>query len=147
MPSPDTSRLLSGHPAANGIPNFDPAMVGPGKFIMGSQDLTAWAGPWGVSFPFNLTPDSITGLGAWTEDAFIKTLRSGKHMGAAAGRPILPPMPWFDFAAMTDDDLKAVFSYLRTLKPISNKVPDPIMYADMTKMSAGKSEAPVKKKK
>lgn len=84
----------------------------------------AWAGPWGVSFTANLTPDQNTGLGVWTEDVFIAALRSGKHMGT--GRPILPPMPWMWISKMTDDDLKAVFAYLRTIKPITNHVPDPI---------------------
>jgi mono/diheme cytochrome c family protein len=132
-PEDDTTRLLSGRPAEMGIPTFDPALVGPGKYIMASQDLTAWAGPWGISFPFNITPDSITGIGAWTEETFMKALRSGKHMGTDAGRPILPPMPWFNYAKMTDDDLKSVYAYLRTLPPINNKVPDPIDFAEIGK--------------
>jgi len=88
-----------------------------------SNDLTAWAGLWGVSFAANLTPDQ-TGLGAWREEDFIKTMRTGKHFGI--GRPVLPPMPWYDVAALTDDDLKAVFAYLRSLKPIRNAVPPPL---------------------
>jgi hypothetical protein len=84
--------------------------------------FTAWAGPWGVSFASNLTPDP-SGLGSWTEENFIQTIRTGKHLGV--GRPLLPPMPWPDFAHMTDDDLKAVFAFLRTLSPIANVVPQP----------------------
>jgi hypothetical protein len=60
--------------------------------------LTAWSGPWGQSFAANLTPDKNTGLGVWTEDMFIKAIRTGKHMGTS--RDILPPMPWQAFAQM-----------------------------------------------
>jgi hypothetical protein len=54
------------------------------------MDLTAWSGPWGVSYAINLTPDQDTGIGIWTEEMFIKAIRSGKHMGEASSRPILP---------------------------------------------------------
>jgi len=55
---------------------------------------------------------------------FIQTMRTGKHMGS--GRAVLPPMPWQDYAQMTDDDLRAVFAYLRSLKPVANAVPAPV---------------------
>jgi hypothetical protein len=51
-------------------------------------------------------------------------MRTGKHLGT--GRPILPPMPWYDIGKLTDDDLRAVFAYLRTLKPVQNPVPAPV---------------------
>jgi hypothetical protein len=85
---------------------------------------TAFAGPWGVSFTANLTPDQNTGLGIWTEDMFIRTLRTGRHMGAS--REILPPMPWFNYGQMSDEDLKAVYAFLRTIRPIHNRVPEPL---------------------
>jgi hypothetical protein len=123
-PVPDTTKLLSGHPADSKIPPIDPTLVQPGKWILTTGDLTAWVGPWGVSIAANLTPDEPTGLGTWTDEVFIKALRTGKHMGI--GRPILPPMPWPDIAKATDEDLKAIFAYLKSLPPIRNKVPDPI---------------------
>jgi mono/diheme cytochrome c family protein len=89
-----------------------------------SASHTAWAGPWGISFTANLTPDPDTGLGRWSEQDFIDTIRSGRHRGR--GRRLLPPMPWFAYATMTDDDLRAIFAYLRTLKPVVNRVPQPI---------------------
>ena len=55
---------------------------------------------------------------------FIKTIREGKHQGE--GRPLLPPMPWQEYANMTDDDLKAVWAYLRSIPAINNPVPDPV---------------------
>ena len=122
-PMPDATKLLAGHPAEMEVP---PAPVlGPSSpwGIVATPTLTAWSGPWGVSFAANLTPDQ-TGLGDWTEEMFMKAIRTGKHMGAS--RPILPPMPWQEFAAMTDDDLKAVFAYLRSIPPVVNRVPSPI---------------------
>ena len=91
---------------------------------MTNEHLTAWAGPWGVSFAYNLTPDRQTGIGDWPEEMFIKTLRTGKFMGSS--RDILPPMPWQNLAQMTDDDLKAMFAYLKSLPPVRNKIHDPI---------------------
>ena len=122
----DSTRRLSGHPADMKLPEIKTSELAPGKWIMGTQDLTAWAGLWGVSFAVNLTPDSATGIGAWTPELFMKILRSGKFMGIEAGRPILPPMPWQNFKNMTDEDLTAIFTYLKSLPPISNKVPDPL---------------------
>jgi hypothetical protein len=120
----DTTRLLSGHPADQKLPAFPSAVLGPDKWgAVANNDFTAWAGPWGVSFTANLTPDE-TGLHAWNDSLFIATMRTGKHMGS--GRAILPPMPYQDVGAMTDDDLKAVFAYLQSLKPIQNQVPTPI---------------------
>ncbi len=92
--------------------------------VHANPELTAWAGPWGVSFSRNLTPDQNTGIGSWTEETFIKAIRTGKHMGAS--RPILPPMPWNTYAKMTDRDLKAMYAYLRTIPAISNPTPEPI---------------------
>ena len=124
-PMPDTTRLLSGHPAGEKLPEIPAGVLAPDKWgAVTNNGLTAWAGPWGVSFTRNLTPDVTTGLGSWTEAMFIKALRTGKDMGE--GRAILPPMPWQDFGGMSDHDLKAIFAYLKTLKPISNAVPDPI---------------------
>jgi hypothetical protein len=89
-----------------------------------ASTLTAWSGPWGTSFPANLTPDPETGLGKWTEQDFVDTIRSGRHMGR--GRQILPPMPWFNYAKATDEDLKAIYAYLRSIPPVRNRVPEPI---------------------
>jgi hypothetical protein len=124
-PMVDESRPLSGSPSTMPLPAVPPGVLGPDKWgALASNDLTAWAGPWGVSFSRNLTPDKETGLGSWTEAMFIKALRTGKDMGQ--GRPILPPMPWDMIGKATDSDLKAIFAYLKTLKPVKNAVHDPI---------------------
>ena len=126
-PDVDASRMLSGHPADQKLPALPVNVIGPDKWgAVTSNDLTAWFGPWGVSFTANLTPDKETGLGSWTEQMFFQALRTGKHMGAAQGRPILPPMPWQPIGSLHDQDLKAIWAYLHTLKPIKNAVPDPI---------------------
>ena len=124
-PVPDSTRLLSGHPAGDKVPEVPQNVLAPDKWgAITSNHFTAWAGPWGISFTRNLTPDVATGLGSWTEDIFIKAMRTGKDMGE--GRDILPPMPWPNFALLTDADLKAIFAYLKSLKPVENAVPDPI---------------------
>lgn len=123
-PVPDTKKLLSGHPANAKLPPVDKNLIGPGKWVLLSEDLTVAVGPWGMSFSANLTPDDQSGIGLWTEDVFIKALRNGKHMGA--GRPILPPMPWFNLVNANDEDLKAIFAYLKSLPPVKNQVSSPI---------------------
>jgi len=126
-PAPDRSRRLSGHPSNAQLPPIPPNAIGPRPDQWGAitnSDLTAWAGPWGISFAANLTPDPQTGLGGWTAELFIKTMRTGKHFGVA--RPLLPPMPWANLAGLSDRDLKAVFAYLKSIKPIRNQVPPPV---------------------
>jgi len=124
-PELDKSRLLSGHRANSRLPAIPAGVIGPTQWgAITTNDLTAWVGPWGISFASNLTPDNMTGLGGWTAEQFIQTMRTGKHFGV--GRSLLPPMPWYDIALLTDADLKAVFAYLKSLKPISNLVPQPV---------------------
>lgn len=122
-PEPDLTRLYSGHPEQLKMPPAPVLPEGPWLMTAGVTN-TAWAGPWGVSFTANLTPDLETGLGRWTESDFIRTIRTGRHMGR--GRVVLPPMPIAVYNNFTDRDLKAIFAYLRTVPAIRNKVPDPV---------------------
>lgn len=122
-PEPDMSRALTGHPEDLKMPPA-PALP-PGPWIASfAATNTAWAGPWGVSFTANLTPDKETGLGDWTEEQFIAAIRTGKHQGK--GRAILPPMPYPAYANLVDEELKAIWAYLRSLAPVKNRVPQPI---------------------
>jgi mono/diheme cytochrome c family protein len=122
-PAPDMKRALSGHPQDIAI--RQPASVQEPWVGAMTATLTAWSGPWGVSFSANLTPDPETGvLRDFTEEQFVQTLRTGRHQGQ--GRQILPPMPWPLIGQMTDDDLKAIYAYLKQIPPVRNKVPDPI---------------------
>jgi Cytochrome c len=128
-PEPDMSRALTGHPQDMVLPPPPPA-VGPWIWH-GAATNTAFAGPWGVSFTANLTPDPETGLGKWTEEMFIATMRTARHQGK--GRPILPPMPAKMIGKATDEDLKSIFAYLQSLAPVKNRVPAPIDPAEEKK--------------
>jgi hypothetical protein len=123
-PEPDMSKRLSGHPAGTVILPVDTSLIG--QYYYFYADLTAIIGPWGVSFTANLTPDNETGIGTWQPEMFVNAMRTGKHLGVADGRPILPPMPWQNLAQLSEEDLKSIFMFFKTLPPIKNKVPDPI---------------------
>ena len=122
-PEPDMRRMLSGHPEDFHVQA--PAELPTGWVWAGTGTNTAFAGPWGVSFAANLTPDLETGFGVFSEESFIKAMRTGKHMGT--GRPIMPPMPWPAYSHMTDDDLKAIYAYLQTIPAVRNHVPDAVV--------------------
>ncbi len=122
-PVRDMERALSGHPEALVMPPAPALPPGPWMATIGAT-MTAWSGPWGTSFTANLTPDKETGLGSWTPQNFVETMRTGRHLGR--GRQILPPMPYEQVASLTDDDLGAVFAYLQSLPPIKNRVPQPL---------------------
>ena len=128
----DSTSFFSGHPSQMPYPDWNPSdMEQRNALILVGGMMTAWAGPWGVSFTQNLTPDDSTGLGEWTEETFIQALRTGRHQGQPNGRMILPPMPWAFFRYVSDDDLKAIWAYLQSLPAISNSVPLPIPPPDM----------------
>lgn len=122
-PEPDRSRALSGHPEALALPPPPALADGPWLAVV-SASMTAWSGPWGVSYTANLTPDEDTGLGLWTFENFRDTIRTGRHLGR--GREILPPMPIAAFRNFTDQDLEAIYRYLRTIPPVRNQVPEPL---------------------
>jgi hypothetical protein len=119
----DTTRSLSGFPSNETLPEIDVNMVAPGMWVMTEKNFGAWVGPWGISYASNLTPDKATGIGTMTEEMFIKCMREGKFMGV--GRTLLPPMPWEVYGKKTDEDLKAIYAYLMSIKPIGNQVPQP----------------------
>lgn len=119
----DSSRLLSGHPASETLPQYDEQTAQ--SYVLFSRGLTSATGPWGTSFAANLTPDP-TGIGTWTEDQFMKAIREGLFKGLEGSRPLLHPMPWQNYRNFTDDDLKSIFAYLMSLEPVKNVVPEPI---------------------
>lgn len=115
---------LSGHQQGQELPPINSETLENGWIVM-SGDLTAAAGPWGMSFAANLTSDE-TGIGNWSLEQFKTSIRKGKFKGMENGRDILPPMPWFNYALLTDEDLEAVFEYLQSTNPVRNAVPAPI---------------------
>lgn len=116
--------MLSGYPSDRPIVTFDSKMIKEG-FAMFYPDLTAAAGPWGISFAGNLTPHE-TGIGNWTEDQFKKALTEGVFKGLDNSRMLLPPMPWVNYSEMKDEDIQAIFAYLKSIKPVDNLVPSPV---------------------
>jgi mono/diheme cytochrome c family protein len=140
-PEPDMSRMLSGHPEQMKMPP-PPKPVGPWIASIAATN-TAFAGPWGISYTSNLTPDKNTGLGTWTEDMFLKAMKTGKHMGTS--REIQPLMPWPWIGQATDEDLKAIFAYLQSIPAIVNHVPDWEQPPAPAPPPAAKGAAPKKK--
>lgn len=68
----------------------------------------------------NITPDPETGIGSWTEEQFVQTVKHGRRPdGTAIRYPMLPHTP------LTDGEVKAIYAYLRTVPPIKNKVERP----------------------
>jgi hypothetical protein len=118
-PEPDSSLWLSGHPATLQAPAVDRTDMAK-RGLAVTDFLTAWVGPWGTTYAPNLTSDE-TGIGMWSEQQFITCIREGKLKGLS--RPLLPPMPWQFYKAMTDGELKAIFAYLKSTKPIKNIAP------------------------
>jgi mono/diheme cytochrome c family protein len=121
-PEPDMSRMLSGHPEQPDLPPAPRLPEGPWIVSVAATN-TAWSGPWGTSFTANLTPDE-TGLGKWTLRDFTATIRTGRHLGR--GRQVLPPMPIRMYRNFTDEDLAAIYAYLRTIPRVQNRVPEPL---------------------
>jgi len=120
IPHEDPSLLLSGHPEKITIDKYDKATAK--NWVLFNMHNTAAVGPWGVSFAANLTSDA-TGIGNWTEEQFMKAMKEGKYKGMEGTRPLLPPMPWPNYSQMTNEDLSAVFAFLKTTKPVTNVVP------------------------
>ncbi|QMU29045.1 c-type cytochrome [Adhaeribacter radiodurans] len=123
-PVPDKRYLLAGHIAEEKLPTQGGSASKNGWVLFNSNN-TAAVGPWGTSFAANLTPDA-TGIGNWTLENFKKALREGKYKGKDNTRMLLPPMPWPNYATLTDQDIEAVFAYLKSLKPVKNVVPSPL---------------------
>lgn len=127
-PVPDMKMYLAGHPAKVPLPKVNRKEI-ESKGLMTTNDLSFWIGAWGITYAANLTPDSTTGLGNWTAEQFIRCIREGKENGSPNARPLLPPMNFvaaeFSHAA-SDNELKAIFAYLQSIKPVHNAVPGPV---------------------
>ncbi len=116
--------LLSGYPSKQALKKVNKEVLKEG-WLVATEDITAMAGPWGVSFSANITPDQ-TGIGNWTKENFATALRQGWYKGLEGTRKLLPPMPWQGFAVLTDEDITPIFTYLLSIKPVVNDVPDPL---------------------
>ena len=129
-PEPDPALLLSGHPSNEPLAPIDPKATE--GWVLFNMNATEMVGPWGISYAANLTSDS-TGIGGWSEKQFFKAIREGKYTGLDGNRMILPPMPWPMYAQASDEDLKAIFAYLKSTTPVKNCVPAPVPPGQLAK--------------
>ena len=96
-------------------PRGDQGAAIPGMDYAGGNPFDDGRG--GAVTPMNLTPDA-TGISYYDEALFVRAIRTG-HVGA---RQLSPHMPWWVYRNMTDDDLKSIYAYLRTLRPVEHRV-------------------------
>ena len=120
IPTIVEEKRLSGYPEGRPLPVFDKNSIAKG-ILQFTFDGTSAFGPWGISLASNLTPDE-TGIGNWTFDQFKNALTKGKFKGLDNGRTLNPPMPWPNYATMQDNDVKAIFTYLKSINPVKNLV-------------------------
>jgi hypothetical protein len=101
-------------PMEKGKYNMDKLFAGGFTFNMGTF----------VANTANLTPDSLTGIGKWTEEMFLEKFKAYRDPARFAANPgkINSIMPWSLFTKMDDFDIKAIYRYLRTVKPVNNYV-------------------------
>lgn len=110
---PDMNLYLSGVPA-----KFAGVKEGP-------PQVAGFPWPKGARFyPKNLTPDPETGIGKWTEEQFVKALTEGIRPDGK--KYATSQMEWEIYRNMREEDIRAMYRYLVTIKPIKNKVPDNI---------------------
>lgn len=120
---------FSGYPAGRPLLPVDTGTIKNG-WVMFGPDFTNAAGDWGVSFAANITGDD-TGIGTWSEEQFFKAIREGKLKGLDGSRNLLPPMPWFVYKNLNDTDIRAIYTFLKSTKPVENIVPAPRQLADL----------------
>jgi hypothetical protein len=121
IPTHDMTRMLSGHPEGAADPQSP--LVRGDQMVIGST-ATSFKLSIGIAYSANLTPDRETGIGDWDDAMFIRAARTGRHPDAHA-RAILPPMPWAALGAQSDDDLRAMLAYLKSIPAVRNQVPPP----------------------
>ncbi|MGZ8559243.1 MAG: diheme cytochrome c-553 [Chitinophagaceae bacterium] len=125
----DMEHRFSGYLASNPKSKANTSVMKDG-WILFKMDLTSAVGPWGQSFAANISSDA-TGIGNWTEEQFFRAIREGKSKGLKESRPLLPPMPWFVYKNLNDTDIKSIFAFLKSTKPVENRVPGPKSLAEL----------------
>jgi mono/diheme cytochrome c family protein len=133
-------RILQPHgeepqPPVAGVPaDFQGDQLARGEYITRAADCVAchttrggtpfaggraFALPFGTVYATNLTPDPETGLGKWSDDAFVDAVRQGK----GSNGHLYPAMPYTSYAAMSRDDVLAIKAYLDSLEPVHQPTP------------------------
>lgn len=119
----DMENRFAGHLADGKLGKPNTGVMKDG-YMLFAMDLTSAVGPWGQSYAANISSDA-TGIGNWTEEQFFRAIREGKSKGLKESRPLLPPMPWFVYKNLNDTDIKSIFAFLKSTKPVENRVPGP----------------------
>ena len=128
-PVPDPNRLLGGFDSSMPLAELTPEEAQTArKWVLFSHEMTATVGPWGTSFAGNIS-SSETGLGNWSYEQFKKAITEGKYKGLDNTRPLLPPMPWQTYRNLKEEDIRAIYDYLKSTKPVENVVPGPRLAA------------------
>lgn len=95
--------------------------IKPGTEGAGGMVFTKGEGVPGRVAAQNITPDRETGIGDWSDGEIARAIREGVRRD---GSPLFPMMPYLDYRSMSDDDVKAIVAYLRTLPARQNKAPE-----------------------
>ena len=125
----DMEHRFGGHLAGSKLGKANTSVMKDG-YMLFALDLTSAVGPWGQSYAANISSDA-TGIGNWTEEQFFRAIREGKSKGLKESRPLLPPMPWFVYKNLNDTDIKSIFAFLKSTKPVENRVPGPKTMAEL----------------
>lgn len=128
----DMEHRFAGHMAGSPLGKPNTGVMKDG-YMLFALDLTSAVGPWGQSYAANISSHE-TGIGNWTEEQFFRAIREGKSKGLKEGRPLLPPMPWFVYRNLSDTDIKSIFAYLQSTKPVENRVPGPKSMDELNKI-------------
>jgi hypothetical protein len=128
-PELDKEKRFGGHPAGSPTGKINTSVMNDG-WVLFNMGATSYVGPWGQSYAANISSDE-TGIGTWTEEQFMRAIREGKSKGLKEGRPLMPPMPWSVYKNLSDTDLTAIFAFLKTTKPVENRVPGPKPLKDL----------------
>ena len=119
-------KVLYGHPSHEKIPELPKVPVGSQQWFefVSELDSTVWIAGDKIVFSANITPDKETGIGNWSDKDFINTIRTGIHPGWK--KKLDKPMPWLDYAKLSNKQLTSIYSYLMSQQPVINKVPGPV---------------------
>lgn len=120
---------FSGFPHEGKLPPANTTEIKKG-WMMFAPDLTSSVGPWGQSYAANISGDE-SGIGNWSEKNFFTAIRKGKYKGLENSRDLLPPMPWFVYKNLNDEDIRSIFYFLKATKPVKNIVPGPKALAEL----------------
>lgn len=119
-------QILFGYPSNKKLPDLPDAPKGSQQWtdFLSNLDSTVWIAGNKIVFSANITPDIETGIGNWSKEDFINTIRTGMHPGWK--KKVNKPMPWLDYAKLSNDQLTSIYLYLKSQKPVYNKVPEPL---------------------